>query len=429
MTEKPPQNGFTDELCAFPGLDRSVYEYPADRKMIRVLDSLLVVKMLARGFLGLIIDFYKGEQLGQSVRVSERQFPELHRLVLKTAEILDMEPPAIFVGQNPHVNAHTFGMDDEQVFVVLSSSLVDLLEPRELLFVLGHELGHIKSNHTLYHTLATWVARGVTAVTPPLLDLLSLPAALALQAWKRRSEITCDRAGLLVCQDENMALKALVKLALGAHKLLEQIDLDEYIDQIADLNKSYGRFSEVFATHPFLPKRVQALRLFAHSDVYVGMVCGDVRVRWELEEVNKIVENLLGGETLKDKPGDELLQDEEVLSVLAVLACAWSDGELSAEDRQNIRDLLDEYAFPEEVLQSCEKFFTTPLTFDDLAYSLRLFEGEKENVFLAALEYVFRRGARPSRRRRNLLYRLGELCGLDATAAIETVGRREKTMG
>ena len=39
----------------------------------------------------------KNRLLGNAVRVSERQFPELHALVERCAEALQIDPPALYV--------------------------------------------------------------------------------------------------------------------------------------------------------------------------------------------------------------------------------------------------------------------------------------------------------------------------------------------
>jgi Zn-dependent protease with chaperone function len=94
------------------------------------------------------------------------------------------------------------------------------------------------------------------------------PAILALQAWSRRAEITCDRAALLCTKDLEVTMAAMVKVGLGSHKLSAELRIDEYLKQLAEGRKGVGRFSEYFRSHPYMPKRVEALRLFARSSFY-----------------------------------------------------------------------------------------------------------------------------------------------------------------
>jgi hypothetical protein len=91
------------------------------------------------------------------------------------------------------------------------------------------------------------------------------PATLALQSWTRRAEITSDRAGLLCSGELPDSVRALTKLALGSQKLAERLDLDEYLKQLEESQQGPGRMVEAMQSHPYLPKRVQALRLFAQT--------------------------------------------------------------------------------------------------------------------------------------------------------------------
>ena len=59
-----------------------------------------------------------------------------------------------------------------------------------------------------------------------------------------------------------------MKLACGSQKLYAQIDLDAYLEQFEDGRGNLGRYQEAFATHPYLPKRIHALQVFAESDLY-----------------------------------------------------------------------------------------------------------------------------------------------------------------
>ena len=91
----------------------------------------------------------------------------------------------------------------------------------------------------------------------------------------RRAEITCDRAALLCTRDLDVSIACLVKLALGSRKLYSDINVDEYLAQLEEAGRSIGRFDELTQTHPYLPKRVAALRLFAETAYFKGVVTKD----------------------------------------------------------------------------------------------------------------------------------------------------------
>ena len=106
--------------------------------------------------------------LGSAVKVDERQFARLHRLLTDVGATLDAtELPELYVSANPFLNASTIGMNKPTI--VLNSALVDLLDEEELRFVIGHELGHALSGHAVYQTLLQrlLVLSGVLGTHPP----------------------------------------------------------------------------------------------------------------------------------------------------------------------------------------------------------------------------------------------------------------------
>nr|MBA3454965.1 M48 family metalloprotease [Deltaproteobacteria bacterium] len=118
------------------------------------------------------------------------------------------------------------------------------------------------------------------------------PAIMTLQAWSRRAEVTCDRAALLALRDENKTLEALVKLELGLDKDTA-FNADEYLKSQPDPKKGIGRYAELFRSHPYVPKRVQALRLFANSALYASVVGQDPAGKPSLPEIDKQVSDLI----------------------------------------------------------------------------------------------------------------------------------------
>jgi Zn-dependent protease with chaperone function len=95
-----------------------------------------------------------------------------------------------------------------------------------------------------------------------------MPAMYALTAWSRRAEVTCDRAGLLCSRDLTVSTRSLAKLALGSTKLYDELNLDAFVDQYDEGQEGVGKITEVTATHPWVPKRIKALRKFAESKLY-----------------------------------------------------------------------------------------------------------------------------------------------------------------
>jgi Zn-dependent protease with chaperone function len=240
------------------------YAYGADLRIRSALDKLRPVTLSVEATLRFWQSVGKNRFLGSAVRVSERQFPNIHRLVERCGEVLQVPPPTVYVAPNiVSLTARTLGTADDAM-IALGSPLVDHLTEPELLFVIGRECGHIQNGHTVYLTALHFL----TTAANMFVRFAAQPAVLALNGWSRRAEITADRAGLLCTRDLAVSTAAMVKLSVGSQRLFKNIDVDEYLRQLDETQAGPGRFEELFASYPYLPKRVQALRYFAETTYF-----------------------------------------------------------------------------------------------------------------------------------------------------------------
>ena len=243
----------------------AAYAYPGDQKVLRALSRVTPVTLATEATVRLWKNVAKSEVLGTAVKVTDKQFAEIHDLVVACADKLQIVPPTVYVAPDVGtLNAHTFGTN-EDAYIVLNGVLIDHLSADELKFVIGHECGHIQNNHVVYMTALYYLMYSANL----FLRWIVTPAVLALQSWARRAEITCDRAGLIACGDVDLALRAVIKLALGSRKLGDQVDIDEYLKQLTESQQSVGRIAEVMHSHPYLPKRAAALRRFGETHYFL----------------------------------------------------------------------------------------------------------------------------------------------------------------
>ena len=90
--------------------------------------------------------------LADAVLLSERQLPEVHAAHLAALRALDIPSrPELYLGHLEGMNARTVG--SARPVVILSSGVVSRLDPGPLSAVLGHEAGHILSDHVHYATV------------------------------------------------------------------------------------------------------------------------------------------------------------------------------------------------------------------------------------------------------------------------------------
>ncbi len=179
------------------------------------------------------------------VRVDERQLPELHARVRAAAGRLGLSalPEVYVVNGGGLLNAFATKLLSRR-YVVLLSDLVDHChDPRQLDFVVGHELGHLAAGHL------SW-------------NLFLLPYRLVPwlgAAYSRACEYTCDRCGLAAAEDLEQSMRGLVVLAAGGH-VAAQVDLAVFAAQRTEAGGFWATVLELTSSHPFLSKRVAALQ-------------------------------------------------------------------------------------------------------------------------------------------------------------------------
>lgn len=240
------------------------YAFSGDLRVLRTLRRAKPVELAVTAVVRLFNSVLRADLLGDAVLVTDKQFPHIRRLGLRCSEMLGVPEQQIYIRQGlGAINAATYGTQDDSVVMIFSAT-VDHLTEEELLFVIGHEFGHIQNKHVVYLTTLYYLA----SMANLIVQGLAQPAILALNHWMRRAEITADRAGLLCVNDIDVAERVMVKLALGSHELYDKLDVDEYLKQLEQGRENFGRVAEIRRSHPYLPKRTQALRLFEKSNYY-----------------------------------------------------------------------------------------------------------------------------------------------------------------
>ena len=76
--------------------------------------------------------------------VSEKEEPELHRMVAELAEGAHLPKPRVGISQLAIPNAFAFGRTQRDGQICVTQGILKLLNKDELRAVLGHEMSHIK---------------------------------------------------------------------------------------------------------------------------------------------------------------------------------------------------------------------------------------------------------------------------------------------
>jgi Zn-dependent protease with chaperone function len=268
------------------GIKADSFRHPLDLEATLALKQIPGLDMLVRNLLGPLAEqvFYV-ENIASSVLVGEQQLPDLHKLLLEACKILDMEPPQLYIRQHPAPNAYTFAMRGKQPFIVVHTSLIDLLTPLEIQAVIAHELGHLKCDHSVYLTPVNLLVLAAASL-PNIGAVLAQSIQTQLLEWVRCAEFTCDRAALLATQDPKVVMSVLMKLAGGSPKLAPQLNLDAFVAQARaydDISKTeLGEMVKVARTsqlsHPVPVLRAREIDRWASSKEYQKLLHSSEKV-------------------------------------------------------------------------------------------------------------------------------------------------------
>lgn len=265
----------------------AAYAFSGERKFRRNLMLARPVTMALEATTRLWRDVARTELLGTAVKVTDQQYPRVYEAAKKAGAALHVRVPVVFAAPTSSIKVKVLGTEDAPHLIV-NLELAEKLSDDDLVAAIGHELGHVQNNHILYATALHYL----TSSAAFFVRWVVQPAIMTLQAWSRRAEITCDRAALLALRDEDKTLAALVKLELGLDKD-SAFNVDEYLKNPPDPKKGLGRYAELFRSHPYMPKRVQALRLFASSALFANVTGKDATGKASLPDIDKQVAELL----------------------------------------------------------------------------------------------------------------------------------------
>lgn len=265
----------------------AAYAFSGERKFRRTLTIARPVTMALEATTRLWRDVARTDLLGSAVKVTDQQYPRVYHAAKAAGAALRVTVPSVFAAPSDTIKVAVLGTEDAPHLIV-NLQLAERLDDTQLIAAIGHELGHVQNGHIFYATALHYLRHSAAFYVRWVVQ----PAIMTLQAWSRRAEVTCDRAALLAVRDLDKTLQALVAIELGLDKGAA-FSAEDYLKAVPDVKRGIGRYAELFRSHPQIPKRVQALRLFAGSAMYAQATGGDPTGKPSLADVDKQVADLI----------------------------------------------------------------------------------------------------------------------------------------
>jgi Zn-dependent protease with chaperone function len=275
------------------------YEHPFDEKALDSLQKTTGLDMIIRLFNKHAVErIITIQKTGSGIHITGENYPKIYAILDKVCDIINLpKRPDLYMEWGYNINAFAIGV--ESPIIVLNSGAVDLLTDDELCCIIGHEVGHIKSQHMLYHQVGQvlpYLGSILGDVTLGIGKLISTPLQYALFHWMRMSEFTADRAGLLACQDIETATRVMMKLSGVPIRYFDDIKIESFMEQArrfehldyANLNKLVKFMSVIERSHPWTVIRAAEMLRWFEGGEYEQVLSRQTKERHHIRIVNGV---------------------------------------------------------------------------------------------------------------------------------------------
>jgi heat shock protein HtpX len=223
--------------------------------------------------------------------LTRKEAPELYNLLENLCVSRGLTMPGLNIIETPALNAFASGLDEKSYKVTVTRGLIDTLDKNELEAVLAHELTHIMNRDVrlliisvifvgIFSFFGELVFRslfrtgiragghtrsrkgdsrggGVLILVAIAMIVIAYLLALVIRfSLSRKREFLADAGSVELTRNPDAMISALRKISGNS-----KIDAPNDVQQM--MIENTARFAGVFATHPPIDKRIEALKDFA----------------------------------------------------------------------------------------------------------------------------------------------------------------------
>lgn len=211
------------------GIDSSEYRHQAD-----IAAQNLVEKAVPLAKIGEVLEEfehkYQDEIIfrGSHVKLNHHNAPEVMAIWDKAMEIMDTYADVeIFSHRNYSYRMSVGGI--KKPFISIPDTIIRNFSETQWLFLFGQMLTMINGRMLKLFAIARNFEKFMS-LFPVIGDALKAP----LGQWRRKSQLTIDRGGLLCCQDYDCAMRYLTILSGISPSSVSSVDLSARMQQLVD---------------------------------------------------------------------------------------------------------------------------------------------------------------------------------------------------
>lgn len=228
----------------------------------------------------------KSTLLASSTRASSATHARLFAAATEAATALTLEhlPPIYVSDSQAPTGAWALGTEDDSL-VVVHPMWLDALSDSELQALIGRTLGYVQNNLVPYSTALYYLEHDAFF----FVRWVVAPAILALRAWARRADITCDRAGLICTKNAGISVASMLRSDASFAGPLDY----EGLSKAGGVPS--GGISELLADNNHLRHRIAALHVFSKTYLYSQLIGVEVPEGMATDKADELVAEILEG--------------------------------------------------------------------------------------------------------------------------------------
>lgn len=202
--------------------------------------------------------------LGKTVKVTEKQFPQVYQMLQELCSFAQIEHPAVYVYEDYYYGAESYGINN--YWIELSAKTIQDFSEEELKFVLAREIYKISDGVTKQRTMMEERFKMIRQLAPNELEQVS---KLSFYHWYRLTNYSADNYGYLMCGSIRASVNSILMMVLNSTMLAKQVDVKSFIEQASEINKlddMVFNYTKADESVPYAPHRIKNLLAYAVSE-------------------------------------------------------------------------------------------------------------------------------------------------------------------
>lgn len=317
--------------------------------------------------------------------INDQTSPQLHKIFNSVRSMLGYNCNVQFLISDYNgfsSMAYYSFAEEEPCFIGINASILDVLTERELVFIIGREMGNLLSGYSRISQTVRYVYPD-PSIIPPILEH-------KLNIWNQLSETISDWYGFLVCDDFRTCISAILKVYYPFSAGKEYFAFDTLLNNIINNSLDYLAYKHELSlnVYPINPARISFLQLFSK---HVKVDFKDQRMTYVLEEAFHSEAYNFTREMLKSKK-TELDVHMATFIAQSGLLVADIDGKIDEKEIDLIAYALSEYTlFPDDLIKKFQEEGNINLeekVKESLQSILRIKPSERERLFRFLIRMV-----------------------------------------